>query len=166
MSALSAPFYINLKTTFMAAMKNAVVSNKNVTIAQFPDKDKMNSHYDIIKGWELSIDKVEVICKEIEDGPQISMDDISSALNDPYYIELKSRFLKTMDDEIKSNNNVPFGSFKEKTSLISHFDIIVGMGQSVDNFKIVCKGIEEAPAQETPAPQNDSPTITEGEIVE
>lgn len=88
-----------------------------------------------------------------------------SALSDPYYINLKTSFLTAMKAAIESNKNVTLSQFPERDKMISHLDIIKGWEQAVENFEKICDSIE-APALENPAPQNDSPTITEGEIVE
>jgi hypothetical protein len=91
----------------------------------------------------------------------------SAALSDPFYIQLKTTFISTMESNITSNKNAPISSFKEKSGLISHLDVVSGWEGALDAFKKLCDSIETTPSPESAPIQNvGSPTITEGEIVE
>jgi len=91
----------------------------------------------------------------------------SSALTDPFYIQLKTTFISTMESNIASNKNAPISSFKEKTALISHLDVVSGWEGALDAFKKLCESIETTPAPETSPIHNvEQPTVSEGEIVE
>jgi hypothetical protein len=86
MSALNEPNYIRLKTEFLNRIEEAITNNKAVPLARFAGKDEINSHLDIIKGWEQCRDIVKNLCTQIEGEDNPSAGPIVSS-SEPVVIE-------------------------------------------------------------------------------